>query len=126
VHLLITPQHITLNQAVELIQHGFAYRLDSQLPVWQPGFTGYSVANQHDLEIVRAFVHQIPVRAHLAAAAELYRYSSAYRQNFAALPLTAIPGGRNLASATSDSQLNQHDAPKLHVASATSSRKRAS
>ena len=78
VHLLLTPQHITLDQAVELIKHGFAYRLDSKLPVWQPGFTGYSVANLRDLEIVRAFMHQIPVRAHLAAAAELYRHSSAY------------------------------------------------
>jgi putative transposase len=83
VHLLITPQQITLDQAVELIKHGFAYRLDSQLPVWQNGFTGYSVANLRDLEIVRAFMHQIPVRAHLAQAAELYPYSSASRHGAA-------------------------------------------
>lgn len=88
VHLLLTPQGMTLDQAVELIKHGFAYRLDSQLPVWQSGFTGYSVANLRDLEIVRAFMHQIPVRSHLAAAAELYPYSSASRRGTA--PETSI------------------------------------
>ena len=121
VHLLITPQGMSLDQAVEVIKHGFTYRLDSQLPVWQAGFTGYSVANLRDLEIVRAFMHQIPVRAHLAAAAELYRHSSAYRQNLAALPLTAIPGGRPLSA-----EPNQQGPPKLHIAATTSPRKRAS
>jgi len=124
VHVLITPQGMSLDQAVEVIKHGFTYRLDSQLPVWQNGFTGYSVANLRDLEIVRAFMHQIPVRAHLAAAAELYRHSSAYRQNFAALPLTAIPGGRPLSDTVSEA--NQQDPPKLHIASTNPARKRAS
>ena len=126
VHLLLTPQHLTLDQAIELIKHGFSYRLDSQLPVWQNGFTGYSVANQRDLEIVRAFMHQIPVRAHLAQAAELYRHSSAFRQNFAAMPLTAIPGGKPAASSAPEDQTSQPDRPKLHLAVTTPSRKRAS
>ena len=126
VHLLLTPQAMTLDQAVELIKHGFAYRLDSQLPLWQNGFTGYSVANLRDLEIVRAFVHQIPVRAHLATAAELYRFSSAYRQNFAAPILTAIAGGRSASFLGAEPLANQQDPPKLHIASATPSHKRAS
>src|SRR6185312_12084320 len=110
-----------------LVKHGFAYRLDSQLHLWQNGFTGYSVANLRDLEIVRAFIHQIPVRAHLATAAELYRYSSAYRQNFAAPVFTAIAGGRSGASFLgAEPPANQQDPPKLHIASATSSQKRAS
>ncbi len=128
VHLLLTPQGMTLDQAVELIKHGFAYRLDSQLPLWQNGFTGYSVANLRDLEIVRAFIHQIPVRAHLATAAELYRHSSAYRQNFAPAAFTAIAGGRaGQGSLPGALPLeNQQDPPKLHIASATPSHKRAS
>lgn len=129
-HLLLTPQGMTLDQAVALIKHGFAYRLDSQLPVWQNGFTGYSVANLRDLEIVRAFIHQIPVRAHLAPAAELYRHSSAYRRNLATLPLTAIPGGRLNTPGPilppAQAQENQEDPPKLHIASTTSARQRAS
>lgn len=80
VHLVVTPQCITLDQAVGLIKNGFAYRLDTTPPVWEDTFTGYSIANNHDLEIVRAHLHQLPVRANLAPAAELYPHSSAYRQ----------------------------------------------
>jgi putative transposase len=80
VHLAITPQSITLDQAVGLIKNGFAHRLDHTLPVWEDGFTSYSIANLRDLEIVRAHLYQLPVRANLASAAELYPHSSAYRQ----------------------------------------------
>ena len=122
VHLLLTPQSITLDQAVELIRHGFAHRLDAEPPVWQTGFTGYSVANMRDLEVVRAFMHQLPVRAHLAPAAELYPHSSAYRQTPPSTPFTTLPGGRT----TSDLLKNQEHPRKLHIAATTSPRKRAS
>ena len=79
-HLLLTPQAITLEHAVELIKNGFAYRLDTELPIWEHAFRSYSVANLHDLEIVRTYLHQLPVRANLAPAAELYPHSSAYHQ----------------------------------------------
>jgi putative transposase len=80
VHLILTPQSITLEQAVALVKNGFEHRIDMNLPVWDEGFTGYSVANIRDLEVVRAYLHQLPVRAGMAAAAELYPHSSAYRQ----------------------------------------------
>jgi putative transposase len=92
VHLILTPQSITLEQAVALIKNGFAYRLDAKLSVWEDGFTGYTVANMRDLEVVRAYLHQLPVRAGMAAAAELYPHSSAYRQ----MPVVEAP---SLASA---------------------------
>jgi putative transposase len=79
-HLLLTPQAVTLEHVVELIKNGFAYRLNTELPLWEHGYTGYSVANMHDLEIVRAYLHQLPVRANLSTAAELYPHSSAYRR----------------------------------------------
>jgi putative transposase len=79
-HLLLTPQAITLEHAVELIKNGFAYRLDTDLPIWEHSFRSYSVASLHDLEIVRAYLHQLPVRANLCSSAELYPHSSAYRQ----------------------------------------------
>lgn len=81
VHLLLTPQSITLEHAVELIKNGFTYRLDEDVPVWTEGYTGYSVANQHDLETARTYLHELPVRANLVAAPELYPHSSAYHQN---------------------------------------------
>jgi putative transposase len=85
VHLLLTPQNITLDQAIHLIKEGFAYRIESDLPTWEENFTAYSIANIHDLEVVRASLHQLPVRANLVAAAELYPHSSAFRT---ALPMS--------------------------------------
>jgi putative transposase len=79
-HLLLTPQSIALAHAVELIKNGFAYRMDSELPMWEHGFTAYSVSNNHDLELVRTYLHEIPVRAKLVSAPELYPHSSAYRR----------------------------------------------
>ena len=78
-HLLLTPQSIALAHAVELIKNGFAYRMDSELPIWEHGFTAYSVNNIHDLELVRTYLHQIPVRANLVSAPEQYPHSSAFR-----------------------------------------------
>jgi putative transposase len=107
VHLLLTPQSITLDQAVALIKNGFAYRLDTELSVWQEGYTGYSVANNHDLEIVRAYLHQLPVRANLAAAPELYPHSSAHRQ----APIASMPtphfATRIIPEAASDEAISQ-------------------
>jgi putative transposase len=90
VHLVLTPQSITLGQAVGLIKGGFSHRLDSPLPVWEDAFTAYSIASNHDLEVVRTYLHQLPVRADLAAAAELYPHSSASRQAVST-PLAATP-----------------------------------
>jgi len=79
-HLLLTPQSIALAHAVELIKNGFAYRMDSELPIWEHGFTAYAVNNIHDLELVRTYLHQIPVRAKLASSPEQYPHSSAFRR----------------------------------------------
>jgi putative transposase len=86
VHLVLTPQSITLEQAVKLIKAGFEHRLETELPIWEDKFTGYSIANIHDLEVVRAYLHELPVRAKLTPAAELYPHSSAYRQATHELP----------------------------------------
>ncbi len=122
VHLLLTPQSITLDQAVALIKNGFAYRLDTELPVWQEGYTGYSVANNHDLEIVRAHLHQLPVRASLAAAPELYPHSSAHRQ----APIAAMPTPHFAPSAPSDAASGEAGSHESEAMSATSLRKLAS
>ena len=38
IHLLLTPQDITLERAVMLIKGGFSRRLESKFPIWQRGF----------------------------------------------------------------------------------------
>jgi putative transposase len=89
-HLLLTPESIALAHAIELIRNGFAYRADSELPIWEHGFTAYSVSNNHDLELVRTYLHQIPVRAKLAPVATLYPHSSAYRSDIAETPAPVL------------------------------------
>ncbi|MGA1982534.1 MAG: transposase [Acidobacteriaceae bacterium] len=116
VQLILTPQSITLEQAVGLIKNGFAYRLDTNLPVWEDGFTGYSVANMRDLELVRAYLHQLPVRTGMAAAAELYPHSSAYRQ----APIAAMATSSSGVLASSDAEPGQRPSRKSAVANATS------
>ena len=122
IHLLLTPQSITLDQAVALIKNGFAHRLDTQLPVWQEGYTAYSVANNHDLEMVRAHLHQLPVRANLAAAPELYPHSSAHRQ----APIASMPTPRFVAQVPSDATSNDASSRDSEATFAKSLRKLAS
>jgi putative transposase len=79
VHLILTPQGITLERAVGLIKGGFSHRLASSFPVWQRGFTDHRIRDAGDMEARRTYLHLNPVRGKLVEAAELYPYSSVYR-----------------------------------------------
>ena len=78
VHLLITPQGITIERAVGLIKGGFSHRLGSKMPVWQRGFTDSRMKDRENFEARRRYIHDNPVRAHLVERAEEYAYSSAW------------------------------------------------
>ena len=78
VHLILTPQDISLERAIGLIKGGFSHRLASKVPVWQHGFTDHRIRDADDLATRRTYLIQNPVRGGLATAAELYPYSSAY------------------------------------------------
>jgi putative transposase len=79
VHLILTPQGITLERVIGLIKGGFSHCLASNLPVWQRGFTDHRIRDADDMNIRRAYLHLNPVRASLVNNAERYTYSSAYR-----------------------------------------------
>jgi putative transposase len=81
IHLLLTPQQITLERTIGLIKGGFSHRLGSNLTVWQRGFTDHRIRNREELELRRDCIHQNPVRARIVDRPELYAYSSAYRSN---------------------------------------------
>ncbi len=80
IHLLLTAQGITIERAVGLIKGGFSHRLASKLPVWQRSFTDHRIRNPEEFNTRRTYIHQNPVRAHLVNAAELYPYSSAFKE----------------------------------------------
>ena len=79
VHLLLTPQAITLERAVGLIKGGFSHRLASKFPVWQRGFTDHRIRDAEDFEIRRAYIHRNPVTAGLCETPEAYPFSSLSR-----------------------------------------------
>jgi putative transposase len=79
VHLIVTPQGLTIERAVGFIKGGFSRRLASKFPVWQRGFTDHRIRDAEDMETRRRYLHMNPVRAGLVAVAVDYRYSSAYR-----------------------------------------------
>jgi putative transposase len=79
VHLLISPESLPLEQAVSLIQNAFAQRLGTRELLWKEGFVAHSIRNLRDLETVRTYLHQTPVRVRVASTPELYPYSSAHR-----------------------------------------------
>ncbi len=79
VHLLLSPQAVPLARAIELTEAAFAERLDSVQLVWEPNYQSHPVHNIRDLETLRTHIHQLPVRANLTAAPEMYPYSSASR-----------------------------------------------
>jgi putative transposase len=79
VHLIVTPQSVTLERVMGLIKGGFSHRLASKLPVWQRGFTDHRILDGRELETRRSYLHMNRVRGNLAVAAEHYPYSSLYR-----------------------------------------------
>lgn len=80
-HLLLTPQGMTIERAVGLIKGGFSHRVGSKFPVWQRGFTDHRIRDRNDFEIRRSYIHRNPVRAGLVDVCESYPYSSAYRRD---------------------------------------------
>ncbi len=80
VHLLLsTPD---LPKTMQHIRCGFSHRLASKRDVWQRGYTDHRIlshADDADFETRRHYIHQNPVHASLAARAENYPDSPAFR-----------------------------------------------
>jgi putative transposase len=79
IHLLLTPQEITIEKTMGLIKGGFSHRLGSSFPVWQRGFTDHRIRDRAEFEMRRTYIHQNPVRAQMVHRPEFYEYSSAFR-----------------------------------------------
>jgi putative transposase len=80
VHLLLTPQGVTLERVVQLIKGGFSHRVGSKFPVWQRGFTDHRVRDREDFLVRRKYIHENPVEERLVQFASDYAFSSAFRR----------------------------------------------
>ena len=78
-HLIITPQ-ITLEKAAQFIKGGFSFRakkeLNSNLEIWQRGFSDHRIRNAQDYQIHAAYIRANPVRKRLRVVPEQYPYCS--------------------------------------------------
>jgi putative transposase len=81
VHLLITPQHLSIERVVGFIKGSFSHQMGSKLPAWQRGFTDHRIRNGDEFQARREYIHQNPVRARMVEVPESYPYSSAYRSD---------------------------------------------
>jgi putative transposase len=90
-HLILTPEGITLERAMQFIKGGFSRRatveLQSQMEVWQKGFSDHRIRSFEDFEQHRQYIHMNPVRAKLVFDPKEYKYSSAS----GAFALDALP-----------------------------------
>lgn len=83
VHLILTPSPgTTLERAMQLIKGNFSFRAKKDLgltcSIWQPGYFDYRIRGEEDFNDRREYIHQNPVRAHLAERAEDFPFSSAH------------------------------------------------
>lgn len=78
IHLILTPQRITLERAMQLIKGGFSHRLAYNTRVWQRGFADRRLRDQEEFFTRREYLRLNPVRARLVSNAEAYPFSSAH------------------------------------------------
>ena len=80
-HLILTPDHITLERAMQFIKGGFSFRLNKSLKVkrevWQTSFVDRRVRDSLEYHKFKDYIWQNPVKRFLAKTAEEYSYSSA-------------------------------------------------
>ena len=79
-HLLITPQGITIERALQLIKSGYSFRVKKELgrtfDIWQRGFTDRRV-RVGEFEGLRNYIDENPVKAGLVKRSQEYAYGSA-------------------------------------------------
>ena len=82
-HALITPV-AALERAVQFIKGGFSHRvkveLESNMEVWQKGFSDHRIRDAADFEIHIQYIHENPVKAGLCERPEDFPYSSISRK----------------------------------------------
>jgi putative transposase len=80
-HLILTPQGITLERAMQLIKGGFSFQLNKNLKtkkdIWQPSFFDRRIRDSLEYQKYKDYIWQNPVKRFLAKTPEEYPYSSA-------------------------------------------------
>jgi putative transposase len=91
-HAILTPApDQSLEKCVQFIKGGFSFRAKKKLQfngeVWQESFKEHRIVDARDYEHHREYVISNPVHAKYVSAADEWRWSSIYRQEW----LTSFP-----------------------------------
>ena len=82
VHFILTPApEVSLEKAMQYIKGGFSFRLKSKIDVWQRSYDNRRILDSEDFAERTRYIHENPVRAHIASRAEEYLFSSAGREH---------------------------------------------
>lgn len=69
-HLILTPQDITLERAMQLIKGGFSFQLNKNLKakkdIWQPSFFDRRIRDSLEYQKYKDYIWQNPVKRFLA------------------------------------------------------------
>jgi putative transposase len=80
-HLILTPQGITLERAMQLVKGGFSFQLNKNLKtkkdIWQPSYFDRRIRDSLEYQKYKDYIWQNPVKRFLAKTPEEYPYSSA-------------------------------------------------
>jgi len=80
-HLILTPQDVTLERAMQYIKGGFSHRYNAAKSLnrilWQKGYTDHRIRDAKDYEVRKRYVEQNPVVRGIAESATEFVYSSA-------------------------------------------------
>src|SRR4051794_40375877 len=119
-HALITPVG-ALERAVQFIKGGFSHRakveLESNMEVWQRGFSDHRIRDAADYEVHVKYIHGNPVKAGLCEEESLYPYSSASGKYLLdEVPQRLKPHGHEAAGGAAEAAPLQS---KSHAAEAT-------
>jgi putative transposase len=81
-HLLLTPDGIPLERAIQFVKGGYSHavreRLNSTIEIWERGFTDHRIRDAQDFEHHRSYIHRNPVERKLVETASAFRYCSAF------------------------------------------------
>jgi putative transposase len=81
-HLLLTPEGIPLERAMQLIKGGYSHtareRLGNTTEIWERGFTDHRIRDAEDFEHHRTYIHRNPVERKLVEKSSDFRYCSAF------------------------------------------------
>ena len=81
-HLLLTPERIPLERALQFIKDGYSHavreRLGSTVEIWERGFMNHRIRDAEDFQHHRMHIHRNPVERKLVEKASDFRYGSAF------------------------------------------------